>query len=45
MELSELPKAGGRFDLPIALGILAASGQVPKDRLAGYESRSPGRMG
>lgn len=34
---AELPKAGGRFDLPIAMGILAASGQVPKDRLAGYE--------
>ena len=30
---AELPKDGGRFDLPIALGILAASGQVPRDRL------------
>ena len=34
---AELPKEGGRFDLAIALGILAASGQVPGDRLEGYE--------
>ncbi|HET19182.1 MAG TPA: ATP-dependent protease, partial [Chromatiales bacterium] len=34
---AELPKAGGRFDLPIALGILAASGQVPKAPLASHE--------
>jgi magnesium chelatase family protein len=26
---AELPKEGGRFDLPIALGILLASGQLP----------------
>src|SRR5262245_4679686 len=26
---ADLPKEGGRFDLPIALGILLASGQVP----------------
>ncbi len=26
---ADLPKEGGRFDLPIAIGILAASGQVP----------------
>lgn len=30
---AELPKDGGRFDLPIALGILAASNQVPRDKL------------
>lgn len=30
---ADLPKEGGRFDLPIALGILAASGQVPLDSL------------
>ena len=30
---AELPKEGSRFDLPIALGILAASGQVPKAKL------------
>lgn len=34
---ADLPKEGGRFDLAIALGILAASGQIPKDRLAEYE--------
>ncbi len=34
---ADLPKEGGRFDLPIALGILAASGQIPKDRLGDYE--------
>ncbi|MFC1751381.1 YifB family Mg chelatase-like AAA ATPase [Pseudomonadota bacterium] len=37
MAPADLPKEGGRFDLPIALGILAASGQIPKDRLAQYE--------
>jgi len=30
-------KESGRFDLPIALGILAASGQVPLDRLGEFE--------
>lgn len=34
---ADVPKEGGRFDLPIALGILAASGQIPADRLAGCE--------
>ncbi|MFC0676250.1 YifB family Mg chelatase-like AAA ATPase [Lysobacter korlensis] len=34
---ADLPKDGGRFDLAIALGILAASGQVPLETLAGYE--------
>lgn len=34
---ADLPKEGGRFDLPIALGILAASGQIPKEKLAEYE--------
>lgn len=34
---ADLPKEGGRFDLPIALGILAASGQISKDILAQYE--------
>lgn len=34
---ADLPKEGGRFDLPIALGILAASGQLPLAALAGYE--------
>src|SRR5690348_7488415 len=30
---AELPKDGGRFDLAIALGILAAGGQVPREAL------------
>ncbi len=34
---ADLPKESGRFDLPIALGILAASGQVPRERLATME--------
>lgn len=34
---AELPKEGGRFDLAIALGILAASGQIPKETLSQYE--------
>ncbi len=34
---ADLPKEGGRFDLPIALGILAATNQIPKNSLADYE--------
>ncbi|MDF1581859.1 MAG: YifB family Mg chelatase-like AAA ATPase [Methyloprofundus sp.] len=34
---ADVPKEGGRFDLPIALGILAASGQIPIAELAKYE--------
>ena len=34
---ADLPKAGGRYDLAIALGILAASGQVPGETLEHYE--------
>ncbi|OIN92024.1 MAG: ATP-dependent protease [Comamonadaceae bacterium CG1_02_60_18] len=34
---ADLPKDSGRFDLPIALGILAASGQIEAAPLAGYE--------
>ena len=34
---ADLPKDSGRFDLPIALGILAASGQLPAAPLAGCE--------
>lgn len=34
---AELPKESGRFDLAIALGILAASGQIPSDQLDDYE--------
>ena len=34
---ADLPKEGGRFDLPIAIGILLASGQVPAKSTEGYE--------
>ncbi|MHC9038346.1 magnesium chelatase domain-containing protein, partial [Cobetia marina] len=34
---ADLPKEGGRFDLPIALGILVASGQVPEEAVAQIE--------
>lgn len=34
---ADLPKDGGRFDLAIALGILAASGQIPLEPLGQYE--------
>jgi magnesium chelatase family protein len=34
---ADLPKEGGRFDLPIAVGILAASGQLPARAAAGCE--------
>jgi len=34
---AELPKDGGRFDLPIALGILVASRQLKTDALERYE--------
>ena len=34
---ADLPKESGRFDLPIALGILAASGQIPTAQLADFE--------
>jgi magnesium chelatase family protein len=38
---ADLPKEGGRFDLPIALGILIASGQIPPllDGQAGHVTR------
>lgn len=34
---ADLPKEGGRFDLPIALGVLASSHQLPKESLCEYE--------
>ena len=34
---ADLPKESGRYDLPIALGILAASGQIPIAPLVNYE--------
>ena len=34
---ADLPKEGGRFDLPIAIGILAAAAQLPDTNLNKYE--------
>ena len=34
---ADLPKDSGRFDLPIALGILAASGQIDAKKMLGFE--------
>jgi magnesium chelatase family protein len=34
---ADLPKESGRFDLPIALGILAAAGVIDPQRLADFE--------
>ena len=34
---ADLPKEGGRFNLPIAIGILAASGQIPVSELEHLE--------
>jgi magnesium chelatase family protein len=32
----ELPKEGSNYDLPIALGLMAAIGAIPHDALGGY---------
>lgn len=34
---ADLPKSGSGFDLPIAVGILAASGQIPQAKLDSHE--------
>ncbi|MEH6446060.1 MAG: YifB family Mg chelatase-like AAA ATPase [Oceanospirillaceae bacterium] len=34
---ADLPKEGGRYDLAIAVGILAASAQIPEDQLSQWE--------
>ena len=34
---ADLPKEGGRFDLPIAIGVLAASRQLPAEAVSRYE--------
>ncbi|ARG96805.1 YifB family Mg chelatase-like AAA ATPase [Legionella micdadei] len=34
---ADLPKSGSGFDLPIAIGILAASGQISSQKLASHE--------
>ncbi|WP_419907550.1 YifB family Mg chelatase-like AAA ATPase [Hoeflea sp.] len=33
---ADLPKEGSHFDLPIALGLMAALGAIPADALSGY---------
>ncbi|MEP0509895.1 MAG: YifB family Mg chelatase-like AAA ATPase, partial [Aurantimonas coralicida] len=33
---ADLPKEGSHYDLPIALGLMAALGAIPSDALAGY---------
>jgi magnesium chelatase family protein len=33
---ADLPKEGSHYDLPIALGIMAAIGAIPADALANY---------
>ncbi|HUH76217.1 MAG TPA: magnesium chelatase domain-containing protein, partial [Devosia sp.] len=33
---ADLPKEGSHFDLPIALGIMAAIGAIPQDALDGF---------
>lgn len=33
---ADLPKEGSHYDLPIALGVMAAIGAIPPDALAGY---------
>ena len=39
---ADLAKEGSHYDLPIAVGLLAAMGVIPRDSLAGY-GRVPGR--
>ncbi len=34
---ADLPKEGGRYDLPMAVAILVASEQLPAEKLGGYE--------
>jgi magnesium chelatase family protein len=33
---ADLPKEGSHYDLPIALGVMAAIGAIPSDALGGY---------
>ena len=42
---ADLPKESGRFDLPIAIGILAATGQIPGDRARALRIRRRARAG
>ena len=40
---ADLPKESGRYDLPIALGILAATGQIPRATSIATNSRASSR--
>ena len=40
---ADLPKESGRFDLPIAIGILAATGQLPANRARSFRVRRRAR--
>src|SRR3974390_2103086 len=47
---ADLPKEGSHYDLPIALGLMAAIGAIPHDALSGFAVRPrrldrPGRRG
>ena len=42
---AEIPKEGGRFELPIALGILIASGQLPPQAIGGFPCEFYGELG
>ena len=42
---ADLPKESGRFDLPIAIGILAATGQIPAQRARALRIRRRARAG
>ncbi len=42
---ADLPKEGGRFDLPIAVGILAAAGEIPPRALESASSTASYRWG
>ena len=33
---ADVPKEGSHYDLPIALGMLAAIGAMPPERMSGY---------
>jgi magnesium chelatase family protein len=40
---ADLPKESGRYDLPIAIGVLAATGQIPATRSLDTSSRASSR--
>jgi len=42
---ADLPKEGAHYDLPIALGLLAAIGAIPLDSIAGFAAIGRGGVG